>query len=75
MANIAPADFEIVLPASENMTCQELIAVDDKIALEPDMMFLVRVTIVAPPEATGAPPTFSTITVVDNDGMMIIFLV
>ena len=66
MTEISPTSFNLVIPAGELMACMNIIAVDDKIALEEPLVAPALVTVVTP-EIIGL-PFQSTVTLVDNDG-------
>lgn len=71
--DLSPTSFELAIPLNENKACKDILAIDDKIALEGNQTFQVRVTIIDPPQVSSVVST-STITVVDNDGMCISIL-
>ena len=64
--DFTPTTFNLVIPAGELRACMNIVAIDDKIALEEDLVADATVTIINPD--IGSPSFPATVTLVDNDG-------
>lgn len=66
--SLMPTSFDVLIPADEVRGCAEISFVDNKIGLQDNVTFPIRVTVVDPPGLTTIAEE-STLTIVDNDGM------
>jgi hypothetical protein len=58
----------VTIPAAEAMACFVIDFIDDKIGLQPDKIFDVRVTVIQPSDVGIMAPNV-TLTISDTDGM------
>ena len=68
--DFTPTSFNLVIPAGMVRTCMNIVAIDDKIALEEDLVADAIITMISP--NTASIPIFSTVTLVDDDGEFIL---
>lgn len=67
--SLTPPSFEVVIPANEVKGCGEISFVDNKIGLQDNITFPIRVTVIDPPGLTTIAEE-ATLTIIDNDGMI-----
>ena len=66
--HLSPTSFTVVIPAGELRGCSgQLTFVDDKIALQDDIVYTISVVVIDPPGLTALANT-ATLTIRDNDG-------
>ena len=65
--SVSPSAFDVPIEAGEDVGCSEITFVDNDIALQGNIVFTVRVSIIEP-EGVTTITSESAITIVDNDG-------
>lgn len=64
---LTPSSFDVFIPADEVLGCEEITFVDNKIGLQGNLTFPIRVAVIDPPGLTTVAEE-STLTIIDNDG-------